>query len=163
MRKYTATVNLALLMCLASFPGNTLAVTVTAKVSARIIPALSASVVKGMSFGDIETSSAGGQVTLDTYIDSSQNSGGPNAAHPAILVINGNPNATFSILLPKTIEIRDSNGQTMAINQLVVNSGAGTLDNSGYQQVAIGGTLSVSPNQALGDYTGAIKIELNYN
>ena len=81
---------------------------------------------------------------------------------PAKFIIEGTPNASFSIKLPNNIELRDSNGNRIEINNFKSSHQEGLLNANGALEITVGGQINLDPNQTSGDYSGTIVVELIY-
>ena len=123
-----------------------------------------------LTFGKFVAGS-GGTITVDPAGTRSRSGGvyllasgpGSSATFNASDSNPANANLSYIITLPDNNSVLLSNGSnTMAANNFVSNpSGTGMLT-SGSQVISIGATLTVSPNQPPGNYSGNLSITVNY-
>ncbi len=74
----------------------------------------------------------------------------------------GDPDAAFSITLPSQINIAKG-GDTMIVSPVTSSpSGSGVLDGTGSAEIYVGGTLTLSGNQADGNYSKLFSVTVNY-
>lgn len=77
--------------------------------------------------------------------------------------VTGTAGAAYAITLPATAALSDGNNHSMALNGFVSYPGAtGTLSVGGTQSLSVGATLTVSPAQPPGSYTGSFDVIVNY-
>lgn len=123
-----------------------------------------------LSFGTFVAASAG---TVSVGADGSraQSGGafvlnqGSNVAAPAQFSVHGKANAVYAITLPadNTVLMSDGAGHVMTVKTFTSNlSGMSILSKNGNGQFSVGATLSVSPQQARGSYTGTFSVIVNY-
>lgn len=131
---------------------------------------INASNTRDLAFGKF-VAGTGGAITVDPN-GARSGSGGvfvlaSSAGSAASFTISdanpANANLSYIITLPDNGTVALSNGaSTMALNNFSSTpSGSGML-NAGSQIVTVGATLSVSPNQPPGNYSGNFSITLNY-
>lgn len=150
------------------YPNISQAVTVYAKVTARIIPALQANVVNGLSFGDLSSGNTAGEITIPATAPRRISSGGvvlrsgDNGA-PAMIRVIGAKNMSYGVHLPVAIHLVDEHGQEMTVDRFKTSAGTGHLDGRGLQEVRIGGHLLVPARQGVGTYSGTLPVEIDYN
>ena len=146
---------------------------VTAKVFAEVIPALTAAEITQMNFGKFSPETQGGSVLITP--DGSRSVTGTVALtggthNPASFYITGEGGATFSILLPQqpALLTNTSNSKTMMVSDWVSipPQGMGTgLLSEGSQEVKVGATLIVGSmeDNPVGIYTGTYSITFGYD
>jgi len=144
------------------------AVTIYAKVSAHIIPALSATVVTGLNFGSLSSGDTPGEIIVSANGAHRWSSGGVQLRNgeddtPATIQVMGAKNQTYSISLPRSIHLLDEYGHDMIVDGFETSANAGHLDGRGLQNVKIGGHLKVTARQGVGSYSGILPVVLDYN
>ena len=82
---------------------------------------------------------------------------------PAVFLIEGKPYENFAVKLPDKVELRDSHGNTIEVNQFKSTVDSGALDANGLLEIKIGGQIDLDANQSTGDYSGTMVVELNYS
>ncbi|MBV9496370.1 MAG: DUF4402 domain-containing protein [Acidobacteria bacterium] len=141
-----------------------LSATATATASARFIQPISITKTADLGFGIIITGPSGGMgISANGEQFPNNVEVLPGNVSNARFTVSGEPNLSYSIVLPASATI--SNGaQTMLINNFVSNpSGTGTLSASGTQEVGVGAYLIIAePNQAPGDYSGTFAVTVMY-
>jgi hypothetical protein len=168
-RKLTA-VSLLLLVFVLNVQAQS---TIIGQAYAEVIAALTASENNQMNFGKFSPETSGGQIVLTPEglrmaIGDVVLGGGLGQA--GRFIINGEPNASYTIQLPTTPALLTHNGsnKTMVVDNWVsdppADSGAGILNN-GTETVSIGATLIVGPidNNPVGVYTGTYNLTFAYN
>ncbi len=78
----------------------------------------------------------------------------------AAFAVTGDPERSYTIELPTSIEIT-SGDDSMLVNNFLGSKTNGVLT-SGADSFTVGGTLNVGANQASGEYTGAFTVSVNY-
>jgi len=149
-------------------PNLTHAVTIYAKVSARIIPALSANVVNALNFGDLASGDTPGEIIISANGGHRSSSGGAELRNsdpgsPAEIHLIGARNMTYSIDLPRSVFLFDEHGYQMEVDGFATSANAGHLDGRGFQDFKIGGRLNVPARQGTGTYSGILPVVVNYN
>lgn len=149
-------------------PGISMATTVTATVSARVVPALNADVKNGLEFGEFSAGAGGGTIIVGANGNQRYGNGnvalrGASTAQPAKFLVTGQKNAAYTVNVPSNIILSDNNGHQMAINRLLLSDNAGKLDHTGQQELRIGGSLQVGSEQPVGLYQGMMSVSLDYN
>ena len=147
-------------------PGNTTSRAGTA--AARIIRPISIVPIASLRFGVIARPSTAGTVTVSPasvvtttggMIGSNAINQGALAARAGTFTVAGEPGATFGVILPPTTTV-SAPGGTMIINLFTVGALAGSA--AGTLNIAVGGTLAVNANQAIGSYSGTYQITAAY-
>ncbi|MEM7561754.1 MAG: DUF4402 domain-containing protein [Pseudomonadota bacterium] len=139
-----------------------------ATVSADIITVITLTNRSGMVFGDISTSNTPGTIVLNPD-GSRQATGGVSfsstaGSSPAAFDVAGEPNTTYSITLPITVILSESNGGNMVVNNFTSQpDGTGLTDTGGQQSLFVGATLNVGSNQLIGSYSGIMSVTIGYN
>ena len=130
-----------------------------------------------LHFGTINLlTGAGGDVTLSTANVRSFGSGvAASAVAPhetnAAYNVTGTKNETYSLTLPKTIEVKETIlGTTMSIGELKARFNGASADDTtsklsatGTDNFTVGGTLTVGASQAGGIYAGTFNVSVDYN
>jgi hypothetical protein len=123
-----------------------------------------------LNFGNVIAGASAGSLTVDPAGTASSYSGlivpTGSVTQAAGFDITGQPGAQFSITLPATAASL-GNGVSVASFTGKISNGAsgtlsGSLDASGKQSFAVGGTLSIGANQAAGTYTGNFSVTVAY-
>jgi hypothetical protein len=153
------------------------AATATGTATATVITPIQITNSKPLQFGRFAPGT-GGTLTVSTAgaptfsgILRPSTSGTTSAA---VFDVAGDANATYAITYTPSGTTLTKGGDSMDITYTVAVGTAtgapgaaevstGTLDNSGVQTIAVGGTLTVSANQPVGDYTGSINVAVEYN
>ena len=134
---------------------------------ATITRFLSITNVSELEFGAVSVSSAPGSVVIDTQGQRFSTGGvviNPNGAFtPAKFVIQGKPNASFSVSLPKIVELKDTAGNAIAVDNIQSSLESGRLGDEGALEITVGGQINLKANQSIGDYSGVLVVELNYS
>jgi hypothetical protein len=143
--------------------------TATATTSATIIAPISLTKNTDMNFGNVATSAVAGTVVLGTNSVRTANAGASlpvttGTVSAAKFTVNGNVDATYSIVLPGTITL--SNGtNNMTVGTFTSTPTATGLLTLGAQEILVGATLNVGANQVAGVYTNAsdLSVTVAYN
>lgn len=171
-RGLNATLASAVVLGAVGVVGGAFAATGTGDASATVVSPIAFTNTNTLAFGKF--TNAAGTVTVDP-------AGARTAGTTSALLINnstheagqldvtGDVNATYSISL--TGDDLSDGTNTMALDTLTAAASTatgtpittGTLDGSGNQNLKIGGTLTVSPTQPSGVYTGTYAVTLEYN
>lgn len=144
------------------------AATTTATVSANIVKPISLNTQNGLNFVDVAPNNFAGTVVLSpdgsrvatggASIKSSVN------GEAAIFQVQGEPNAVYSISLPKAVVLTGSAGNTMLVDRFTsLPSSSGRISADGLQTLAVGARLNVGSNQAFGPYAGTMSVRIDYN
>ena len=148
-------------------------ITVNARASAEVIPALSATENAPLNFGRFSPETTGGEIRLapDGVRSASGTvslSGG--SYNPAVFIITGQNNAAVTISLPSSAALLTNsvNGKTMEINkwESFPPAGLGTgILNDGLFSLSVGATLKVGrmEDNPVGIYSGTYSITFSYN
>lgn len=122
-----------------------------------------------LDFGVITTTaSSGGTVSvgLNGFLtaDGGARVIGTAIGNAAAFEVSGDANATYSISLPAdNVASLSSNGHTILLKSFISNpTSNGQLDSTGKQQIFVGATLQLNPNQPAGDYIGNYNVTVNY-
>lgn len=151
----------------ALMPVQASAVSAIATINVTIARFLSITNTSSLEFGTVSVSSTAGSVVVD--INGMRfTSGGVTISpsgvfSPAKFVIQGKPDANFSVSLPNKVELRDSNGNTIEVDNFQANHATGNLDANGTLELKIGGKINLDANQKSGDYSGVMIVELDYS
>lgn len=147
--------------------------TVNGQAYAEVIAALTASENNQMSFGKFSPETGGGQIVLtpeglrmavgDVIL-------GGGTAQSGKFIINGEPNASYTIQLPTSPALLKHSGsnKTMVVDNWVSDppsdTGASVLT-GGTETVSIGATLIIGSSESnpVGIYTGTYSLTFAYN
>jgi hypothetical protein len=144
---------------------------VAGSASAQITAPMQLVALGSLQFGTIAQPTAGGTLTMSPYgaltstgdmgtASSIAQSGSRGAAS---FSLTGTPGALYTISGVSQVTI--SNGQAkMTVGQFTTNVAfaVGQIGTNGTASFAIGGTLTASPNQAIGSYSGTFPIIVTY-
>jgi hypothetical protein len=148
-------------------PANSFAASAVATVNVTVARFLSITNTSALEFGTVSASATAGSVVVDAN-GMRFTSGGirinPSGLFtPAKFIIEGKPDASFSISLPSTVELRDGSGNTIHVDKFEASNQTGNLDSNGALEVKVGGKINLDANQKSGDYSGVMIVELNYS
>lgn len=141
-----------------------------AETSATIIAPIAITKQIDLNFGNIAALTTVQQVTVTPagVRNSTEPQGLPTATPGTItaasFIVTGLENATYSIVLPTTLEVT-SDGNTMLVNNFTSTpTPTGTLTD-GTQTLNVGATINVGANQAAGEYTNTsdLTVTVAYN
>ena len=134
---------------------------------ATITRFLSITHISELEFGTVSASSAAGSVVIDIQGNRFSTGGvviNPSGAFtPAKFVIQGKPNASFTVSLPNIVELRDTAGNSIAVDNIKSSLESGRLGDEGALEITVGGQINLKANQSTGDYSGILVVELNYS
>lgn len=148
-------------------PGPSFAVSAVATVNVTVARFLSITNTSALEFGVVSASATAGSVVIDAnglrFTTGGVQINPSGLFTPAKFIIEGRPDASFSINLPEKVELRDGNGNTIEVNKFETNNQTGNLDSNGALEVKVGGKINLDANQKSGDYSGVMIVELNYS
>lgn len=128
---------------------------------------LSITNVSNLEFGTVSAGSTAGSVMVNSQGQRSSTGGvviDPNGGFtPARFVIQGKPNGAFTVSVPTRVQLTNTTGNTIAVDNIRSNMPNGRLDNNGSLELSVGGQINLEANQSTGDYTGILVVELNYS
>lgn len=158
----------AALWVFATFPTGSVAQTVDASASARLIYPATVQKVEDMDFGTVSATAAG-TVIIDPNSDTTTTTGGVSlsggAAHSALFRGAARKRTVVNIRIPKTpIQLQRAGGT----EQLTVSNW--TLQGQDKRDLAaqttfdfrVGATLTVPANVVEGSYTGTFDVDVQY-
>lgn len=165
----------AMAFALAAIGISSYAVEGTASATGTVIAPIAIATGTNLNFGKFARG-AGGSITVST-------SGAPTSTGivrsttvtptAARFDVTGDASATYSITYTgtsATLSDGATNTMAMAIFSDLTAGGAtsgsaatGTLSGTGAQSIYVGGTLTVGATQAAGNYTGSVKVQVEYN
>ena len=155
--------------------------TATGVASAEIVSPLTIASIADLEFGGIAISGAGeGSLTIDpasgapSYVGLVQIgcSSGPCTPHPAQFRVNGVERRSYRVTLPDQTDAiaADGSGNSLQVHSLTSDSrnlpgvqGYGMLDDSGADELNVGGTLSVPASTPPGRYVARVLVVVNYD
>jgi hypothetical protein len=150
---------------------NSYAVTGTATGTATVITPIGITKTADLDFGSFSsiTDGAGGTVVIapngnrSATGDVALSTVGSATVSAASFNVAGQADATYAITLPESATLTNG-ANTMSIDTFTSSPGtSGTLDNTGKQSLAVGGTLHVGATQAAGTYAGTFNVSVEYN
>lgn len=156
-----------LLPGLAMAPASLWALSADSEIHVTVTRHVSVANISAMEFGEVSVNSVPGTVTLNP--DGSRSSSGgvlidsTGSASPARFMVEGMAGLDYQVQLPGQVVIGDGNGNTIIVDNLVAASrdtGAGSAP--GVLELQVGGRLNLKENQAVGDYSGTLVVEVSY-
>jgi hypothetical protein len=152
-----------------SVKAQTASASASASANATIITPIAIAHVEHLNFGNIVAGTATGTVTVDTEGNRTSSTGitlpnaTPGTVNAAEFTVTGLADATYAITLPTSIDISETGGTTMTVDNFTSNpSRTGTLA-GGTQTLSVGARLNVGAGQVAGDYTGEFSVTVAYN
>jgi hypothetical protein len=120
-----------------------------------------------LAFGAIAPSSTSGSVTITPSGSRSCTLGvtciDVSTGHAASFSVTGDSSASYTITLPSSTTLSDSNGNSMTVDTFKDSEGgSSTLDILGNDAFEVGATLHVGGGQSPGDYGGSFEVTVNY-
>lgn len=114
-----------------------------------------------LNFGNVVAGTGAGTVTVSPTTGDRSSTGyvilptaTPGTVNAAEFTVTGLADATYAITLPTSIDISETGGTTMTVDNFTSNpSRTGTLA-GGTQTLSVGARLNVGAGQVAGDYTG---------
>jgi hypothetical protein len=156
----------AALACAVNVNDSHAANTASASASGKVIVPINILKTADLSFGNFMAGA--GTVEVDiagarTYTGAVVLASGGTAPSAAEFDVSGEPNATYTLTMPTTLDL--SNGANTMTATLVSSLGGstGTLSGLGAQTLNIGGSLAVADGQASGTYSGTLNVSVDYN
>lgn len=148
-------------------PAPAFAVSAMATINVTVARFLSITNTSSLEFGTVSVSSTAGSVSVDTegmrFTTGGVTVNPSGVFNPAKFIIEGKPDASFSITLPDSVELRDGKGNILQVDEFKASNQTGNLDSNGALEVKIGGKINFDANQKSGDYSGVMIVELNYS
>lgn len=142
-----------------------LAVTVQVGVSANVIQAVSITKNTDLSFGTFGPSSSSSGTIVVSPAGARSSTGGvgfvvTDPGNAATFSLSGNPGTAFAVSMPASVTINSGS------NSMLVDNFTTKLSNSSLSAqaalLAVGATIHVQKNQALGKYTGNFAVTVDY-
>ena len=123
-----------------------------------------------LNFGNVVAGTGAGTVTVRPTTGDRSSTGDvilptatPGTVNAAEFTVTGLADATYAITLPTSIDISETGGTTMTVDNFTSNpSRTGTLA-GGTQTLSVGARLNVGAGQVAGDYTGEFSVTVAYN
>jgi len=149
------------------FPIHAAAATATATITVNIVRPISMMTKSGMQFADISSKESAGTVVLSPR-GSRLSTGGASikstlASAPAAFEVQGEPNSTYSISLPKSVVMTKLEGKSMVVDKFTsLPAATGLTDSNGKQMLYVGATLNIGSKQEPGPYAGTMIVRINY-
>ncbi len=144
-----------------------LAVNSVATVNVKVTRFLSMTNTGPMNFGEVSINSGAGAVTLNADGTRESTGGvkinGSGSYSPAKFVIEGAPNADYSISFPDEVVMTDGYGNTLIVDH--INSelfDAGGTNPNSLKELVLGAKLNLEAYQATGAYSGSLIVEIEY-
>jgi len=148
-------------------PAPAFAVTAIATINVTVARFLSITNTSSLEFGTVSASATAGSVVVDIngmrFTTGGVSINPAGVFTPAKFIIEGKPDANFSISLPDTVELRDGKGNSIEVNKFESSAKSGSLDGNGALEIKVGGKINLDANQKSGDYSGVMVVELNYS
>lgn len=148
-------------------PFQVFAASAIATINVTVTRFLSFTNVSSLEFGTISASTTGGSVVVDIngmrFTTGGVQINPSGSFNPARFIVEGMPEANFSLKLPDSVELRDGNGNTIQVEQFQTENLDGNLDSNGALEIKIGGKINLDANQKSGDYSGVMVVELSYS
>lgn len=148
-------------------PFQVFAASAIATINVTVARFLSFTNVSSLDFGTISASSTAGSVVVDSngmrFTTGGVQINPSGSFNPARFIIEGMPEASFSLKLPDSVELRDGNGNTIQVEKFQTDNLEGNLDANGALEIKIGGKINLDANQKSGDYSGIMVVELSYS
>lgn len=155
--------------CALAKSGNTASVAGTA--GAQVVAPITLVATSSLRFGTIAQPVLGGTITMSPYgtitttgdLGASTGVAQPTPQGAASFTLTGNPGAQFAIYGVSQVTITNGVAK-MTLGQFTTNAvfAIGQLGSNGTASFNIGGTLTVSANQAVGNYSGTFPITVMY-
>jgi hypothetical protein len=141
--------------------------TAPAAAKALLLLPLSITKVDDLDFGTVVPSSSSGTVSIAADGSGQSVTGGVTAIPTgtesrALFAGAGSPGQTVNIFLAPPASLSDGAGHTVPIS-LSLESALVTIDSTHAFSVGVGGTVTVSANQAAGTYKGTFTVLAQYN
>jgi hypothetical protein len=158
---------LAASIVLLSASAGSLAASAVTTIKVSVVRFLAITNISVLEFGTVSPSTTAGTVFINHDGNRFATGGvtlSPGALFsPARFYIEGKPDAQFTVQLPAKVVLRDGNGNTIDVNNFQTDVKTGQLNSNGTLEINVGGQINLDPNQAGGDYTGTMTVELNYS
>lgn len=130
----------------------------------QVLAAVQLSAVTDLDFGVVAASAAGGTVTLSTSSNTPTTAG--------VIAISGGSRASFQVTQAtngETIDLTVGNaspltgtGADITLSGLTLSNNSIVFNSSSLQTVFVGGTITLNPNQAAGNYVGTFDVTAEY-
>ena len=161
-------INISVLLLFLLFSHATAyAVTAVSTINVTVARYLAIINTSTLEFGTVSVSATAGSVVINAdgirYANGGVKVNPAGSFTPAKFIIEGKPNANFAIALPTMVELRDGNGNTIEVTGFKASTEGGQLDANGVLEIRVGGQIDLDANQASGDYSGTMILELNYS
>ncbi len=141
------------------------AATQQADATVQVLSAVQLSAVSDLNFGIVAASTAGGTVTVGASAAAvpvatgvTRISGGAAASFRVTQATNGQVIA-LSVGSPTPLT---GPGANIALSALTLSNNTITFNSASLQNVYVGGTISLNPNQTAGTYTGTFNVTADY-
>lgn len=154
--------SLAMTMATPLYAGSTAGTT-----QATVTRFLAISRLSDLAFGTVSVSASAGSVRIDP-LGNRYTSGGvaidpADPFKPARFFIQGKPNAAFTVALPPSVQLKDPAGNAIVVDNIKSSLASGRLGEAGSAEIFVGGQINLKANQATGDYSGVLVVELHYS
>ncbi len=138
----------------------------SATASAKIYQPISIQKLTDLNFGAMIATPAAGSVVVSPAGARSASGGAVLASAAGVSAasfqVAGEPNTTFSVGLPSSIQLT-SGSNSMTVSNFLTDSAAYLLDATGNHALSVGATLDMAANQAAGLYSGSFSVTVAYN
>ncbi len=161
MKRIFAVAVLSLAATTAAFASTS--ATATATGTAIFVRPLSITKTADLGLGIVVIGNGGNvHVTTDGVLYPNNVAVLPGNVSAARFTVNGEPNYSYSIILPSSAPISNGTDTLHIDNFQSMPSGASVLPASGTEEIAVGADVTFDPNQAPGTYTGTFNVTVMY-
>ncbi|HKL36092.1 MAG TPA: DUF4402 domain-containing protein [Salegentibacter sp.] len=148
---------------LALVSGTAFAQSATANAAADIVSPLQIEATQALNFGKVSNNAAGSVVITADGLVSGLPQIGTTTPVPATFNVTAADGFTYSVTLPGTVVLTNSNSDEITVNNFVDNAGATPEGTGSAQTIGVGATLNVAATQKTGNYTGTFDVSVDYN
>ncbi len=164
-RKVSTIFAASIFLLSASAPSMAASAVTTIKVS--VVRFLSITNISLLEFGTVSASKTAGTVFINSdgtrYATGGVTIDPGGLFTPAKFYIEGKPDSQFTVKLPSKVVLRDGSGNTIHVDNFQADTPTGQLNSNGSLEISVGGQINLDPDQAGGDYSGTMIIEVNYS
>lgn len=175
MKNLTKMAGLAILMTAFTLTSNAqnTATSAATTAGATIVAPITISAGSLLSFGQVVTSAAPGEVILTSAgsrsaangVSFSGVTGSPSAS---VFTVTGETGYTYTITLPTSIDLDGTTGAALAatasmtVDSFTKSIATGDLSDDGTEDFSVGATLHVGASQPTGAYEGTYTVQVDY-
>ncbi|MFN3747619.1 MAG: DUF4402 domain-containing protein [Sphingorhabdus sp.] len=141
------------------------AATEQADATVQVLAAVQLTEYQALDFGVVAASAAGGTVSISA-------SGAATPVGTGVIAISGGSAARFRVTQATNGEVIDlavgnptplvGTGANIALSGLTLSTSSITYNSAALQDIYVGGTISLNPNQLAGTYTGTFDVTAEY-